>query len=402
MRLKVYTSVVGLLVILTASCTSGGDGGVDQELADLILTGATIFTSNPQQAWAESVAVKDGRVIYVGDATGATRFRADHTQVVDLDGRLVIPGLIDSHAHPGYIEVEQYGAINEADEEAMLDAVRRYADEHPDDEWLRLCCWPVSLYVKGNQGPDKRILDAVVPDRPVWFVSEWWHSGWLNSKALEVLGVDRDTLDPKTGVATYVRNENGEPTGWVKEGAGWQHFAEHFPIDDERHKKLQEENIVTALELLSESGVTTLYDAGNFGFDDLVYDFIARLEDEGRLPVRYEGTYQVFTPERRHLAASEMARYRREYGGDRLQFNTVKLFMDGIYQNRTSALLEPFVDDPSYVGETLLSVIELRDFLLELSAEQLDIHIHTEGDLAVRRVLDAVESALGIIVKVKL
>ena len=396
MRLKVYTSVVGLLVILTASCTSGGDGGVDQELADLILTGATIFTSNPQQAWAESVAVKDGRVIYVGDATGATRFRADHTQVVDLDGRLVIPGLIDSHAHPGYIEVEQYGAINEADEEAMLDAVRRYADEHPDDEWLRLCCWPVSLYVKGNQGPDKRILDAVVPDRPVWFVSEWWHSGWLNSKALEVLGVDRDTLDPKTGVATYVRNENGEPTGWVKEGAGWQHFAEHFPIDDERHKKLQEENIVTALELLSESGVTTLYDAGNFGFDDLVYDFIARLEDEGRLPVRYEGTYQVFTPERRHLAASEMARYRREYGGDRLQFNTVKLFMDGIYQNRTSALLEPFVDDPSYVGETLLSVIELRDFLLELSAEQLDIHIHTEGDLAVRRVLDAVESAQGI------
>jgi predicted amidohydrolase YtcJ len=150
------------------------------------------------------------------------------------------------------------------------------------------------------------------------------------------------------------------------------------------------------LQLLSESGVTTLYDAGNFGFEDLVYGFMAGLEAEGRLPVRYEGTYQVFTPERRHSAVSEIKRYRREYGGDRLQFNTVKLFMDGIYQNRTSALLEAYVDDPSYVGETILSVEELRDFLLELSEERLDIHIHAEGDLAVKRLLDAVESAQDI------
>ena len=396
MNFKKYASIVGLLGILAASCTSGGDGGGNQESADLILTGAKFFTSNRQQPWAETVAIRAGRFIYIGDSTGAATFRSDSTHVVDLDGRLVIPGLVDSHAHPGYIEVEQYGNIAETSEEAMLDAVKKYANDHPDNEWLRLCCWPISLYVEGNQGPDKRTLDAVVADRPVWFVSEWWHSGWLNSKALEVLGVDKDSADAKTGVATYARDENGEPTGWVKEGAGWQHFAEHFPVDDASHKKVHKENIVTALQLLSESGVTTLYDAGNFGFEDLVYEFIAGLEKEGRLPVRYEGTYQVFTPERRHLAVSEMKRYRKEYGGDRLKFNTVKLFMDGIYQNRTSALLEPYLDDSSYVGETILSVEELRDFLLELSAERLDIHIHAEGDLAVTRVLDAVESAQGI------
>jgi len=396
MNLKKHALIVGLLGILAASCTSGGDGGGNQESADLILTGAKIFTSNKQQPWAETVAIRDGRFIYIGDSNGAATFRSDSTQVIDLDGRLVIPGLIDSHAHPGYIEVEQYGNIAETSEEAMLDAVRQYANDHPDNEWLRLCCWPISQYVEGNQGPDKRILDAVVPDRPVWFVSESWHSGWLNSKALEVLGVDKDTADPKAGVATYARDENGEPTGWVKEGAAWQYFAQHFPIEDAGHKILHKENIVTGLKLLSESGVTTLYDAGNFGFEDLVYEFIAGLEKEGRLPVRYEGTYQVFTPERRHLAVSEIKRYRKEYGGDRLKFNTVKLFMDGIYQNRTSALLEPYLDDPSYVGETLLSVEELHDFLLELSAERLDIHIHAEGDLAVKRVLDAVESAQDI------
>jgi predicted amidohydrolase YtcJ len=393
---KSYALFAGLLGILAASCTPDGDGGRDQESADLILTGAKIFTSNREQPRAEAVAIKGGRFIYVGDSAGAQMFRSDDTQFVDLDGRLVIPGLVDSHAHPGYIDVEQYGEISATNEAELLAAVKDFAEANPGDGWLRLCCWPIDLYVEGNRGPLKETLDSAVPDRPVWFVSEWWHSGWLNSKALEELGVDENTPDPKPGVAAFSRAASGEPTGWVKEGGGWQFFAEHFPIDDPEHIQSHEENMVAGLQLLSESGVTTLYDAGNFGFEDLVYGFMAGLEAKGQLPVRYEGTYQVFTPERRYSAVSEMKRYRREYGGDRLQFNTVKLFMDGIYQNRTSALLEPYVDDPSYVGETILSVEELRDFLLELSEERLDIHIHAEGDLAVKRVLDAVESAQGI------
>ena len=395
MNLNKYASLVGLLGFLITSCTSGGDGG-SQESADLILTGAKIFTSNKQQPWAEAVAIKNGRFIYVGDSTGTTKYLSDGTQSVNLEGRLVIPGLVDSHAHPGYIEVEQYGNIAETSEEAMLAAVKKYADEHPDDEWLRLCCWAVDLYVEGSQGPDKQTLDAVVPDRPVWFVSEWWHSGWLNSKALEVLGVDSNTPDPKSGVATYARDENGEPTGWVKEGAGWQHFAKQFPIAEGTHKTLHEQSMLEALQQLSEAGVTTLYDAGNFGYEDRVYGFMAGLEKDGKLPVRYEATYQIFTPERSQFAVAEMKRYRKDYGGERLQFKTVKLFMDGINQNRSSALLEPHADDPAYVGDTMLTVEELRDFLLELSRERLDIHIHTMGDLAVRRVLDAVEKAKDI------
>ena len=315
--------IFGILGILTASCAPGGNGA-GQESADLILTGAKIFTSNEHQPWAESLAVKNGEFIFVGDSAGALEYRSDTTQLIDLDGRLVIPGIVDAHAHPGYIDVEQYGEISATSEADLLAAVKQYAEEHPGDDWLRLCCWPIGLYVKGNQGPDKHILDTVVADRPVWFVSEWWHSGWLNSKALEVLGVDKDTPDPKTGVATYVRDDTGEPTGWVKEGAAWQHFAEHFPIDDADHDKSQKENIVAALQLLSELGVTTLYDAGNFGFEDRVYGFLADLERDGKLPVRYEATYQVFTPERRHSAVSEMKRYRAEYGGERLKFNTVE------------------------------------------------------------------------------
>jgi predicted amidohydrolase YtcJ len=394
--LKKYPLLVGLSVILIASCTSGGDEGQEGN-ADLILTGARIFTSNKQHPWAEAIAIKDGRFIYVGDTAGVSAYQSDSTHSVDLDGRLVIPGLVDSHAHPGYIAVEQFGEIAETSEEEMLVAVKKYADEHPDDEWLRLCCWPIDLYINGDQGPNRQTLDAVIPDRPVWFVSEWWHSGWLNSKALEVIGVDSSTPEPKPGIATYVRDEHGEPTGWVKEGAGWQHFAEQFEIGEGAHRESHEENMMAALQLLSEAGVTTLYDAGNFGYEDRIFGFMSELEKKGKLPVRYEGTYQIFTPERVQSAISEMKRYRKEFGGDRLQFNTVKLFMDGINQNHAGGLIEPYADVPSYVGDTMLTVNELRDFLLELDKERFDIHIHTMGDLAVRRVLDAVAAAKELV-----
>jgi len=393
---RLYLMVVGLSAVLMTACAQD-ESTSEQSGADLILTGARIFTADTQQPWAEALAIRNGEFIYVGNAADAAPYLSDDTRSIDLEGRLVIPGLVDAHAHPGYIDVEQYGEISATTEEDLLAAVKAYADTHADEQWLRLCCWPSDLYVSGNRGPTRQILDSVVPDRPVWFVSEWWHSYWLNSKALDLLGVDKDTPDPKPGVAMYMRDENGEPTGWVKEGAGWQHVAEYFPIATEAHRKKHRESVLGSLQWMSQLGITTLYDAGNFGYEDLVYGYLSGLEKDGRLPVRYEGTYQVFLPERRKAAVAEMKRYRSEYGGQRLRFNTIKLFMDGILPNRSSALLQPYVDDPDRASDTLLSTEELRDFLIELHEEQFDLHVHTIGDLAVRRTLDAVEAAKGVV-----
>ncbi len=392
MDLKKYSWLTALLTVLITSCHFTSDSSTE-ETADMILTGAKIFTSDKQQPWAEAVAIKDGKFIYVGNEAGASKYRSKSTRSTDLKGRLVIPGMIDAHAHPGYIDVEHYGDISETSREEMLAAVKKFADDHPDDEYLRLCCWPIDMYVHGAAGPNKAELDVIVPDRPVWFVSEAWHDRWLNSKALEVLGVDKNSPDPLPGLATYVRDENGELTGWVKEGAGWQHFAKQFPINDDAGKRLHEETIASALQTLSEYGITTLYDAGNFGYEDLVYGILSKLEKEGKLSIRYEGTYQIFTPERTKLAISEMKRFRNTYGGERLQFNTIKLFMDGINENRSGGMLKPYTDDPGYVANTMLTVDELRDFLIELNKEKLDLHVHTIGDLAVRNVIDAVEAA---------
>jgi predicted amidohydrolase YtcJ len=375
--------------LLIASCDDA-DERAQVTVADRVLFGGSIYTVDDQNPWAEAVAIKDDRFVYVGDEAGAQQYVDDSTTRVNLEGRLVIPGLIDGHTHPGFIDLERFGPpLPETSREDLLAAVKEYADSHPGEGWIRMCCWPNHLYVSGRDGPHKRDLDAIVPDRPVWITSAAWHSSWLNSKGLEVLGVDEDTPDPRPGVAVYARDEEGKLTGWVKEGAGWQHFAEQFPVDPEPQKK----SIVAFLDTLSEHGVTTVYDGGAMGYEDHVYGFLAELDRNGKLPLRYEGTYMIFLPERRNLAIREMKRLKSAYGGERLQFRTVKLFMDGVIENRTGSMLEPYSDDPSFVGNTMLSTDELRDFLLELHEEKFDLNVHTIGDLAVRTTLDAVEAA---------
>ena len=169
----------------------------DQPTADWVLTGGKIFTVDDDRPWAEAIAIKDGRFLYVGDEAGATRFATDDTRKSGLGGRLVIPGMVDSHAHPGLIDLKPYAApLPETSKADILKAVQEYAEGNPQLEWIRMCCWPIRLYGNGKVGPNKHDLDAIVPDRPVWLTSDITHSFWVNSKALEVLGVDRSTPDP--------------------------------------------------------------------------------------------------------------------------------------------------------------------------------------------------------------
>lgn len=360
--------------------------------ADWVLTNGQIYTVNGDQPWAEAAVIKDGEFIYVGNNAGAHAFTTD--SVTDLGGRMVIPGIVDGHTHPGLYGIEQYNASFEGtDREVFLAELAAYAEENPGDDWIRGCCWPVIAYVDGPDGPDRVELDAIFPDRPVWITSSSWHSYWLNSRALEALGIDEDSDDPRFPIAIYKRDDSGRLTGWLKEGAGWQYFTEVFEVNEDIHNA----SVPEFLQYLSERGVTMLYDGGNLDYSDTVYQLLSDLEKTGELPLRYEGTYMVSVPERRKFAVSEMKRFREAYGGERLQFNTIKLFMDGVHENRSSALLEPFADDPDYRSNTTLTADELRDWLIELHEEKFDLHIHAIGDLAVNTVLDGVEQARAAI-----
>ncbi len=380
-----------LLVAFSASCDPANqrERFRNHEAADWVFTGGKIFTVDDQNPWAEAVAIKDGMFIYVGDDAGVAKFISDTTRESDLSGRLVVPGMVDSHTHPGLIDLKPHAApLPETSKEDILTAVKEYAESHPELPWIRMCCWPVRLYGNGRIGPNKDDLDAIVPDRPVWLTSSVGHSVWVNSKALEVLGVDRNTPDPLPGVSFHVRDEDGEPNGWIKE-LYWHYGEDYFDVDTEAHEK----GMAGFVNYLSQHGVTTVYDAGTESYADRVYAFIAKLDREGRLPLRYEGTYDVFVPQGIGTAIAELKRLRRAYGGNRLHFDTIKLYMDGTNENRTGAVLDPYEDDPGNRGKTVLTAEELREFLLELHRERLDLHIHVVGDRGVRTVLDAVEAA---------
>jgi len=389
MNRTIRLALVSLLLAQVAACGPTTDPAATPA-ADWVLTNGRIYTVNETQPWAEAVAVSNGRFVYVGDSEGAASFIGEDTQTSDLDGRMVMPGIVDGHTHPGLIGIEQFEIESEAtDRDAFMADLAAWAEANPGQDWVRGCCWPAMAYVDGDKGPDRADLDAIFPDRPLWLTSSSWHSYWLNSAALRELGIDGDSQDPRFPIAMYKRDDSGRLTGWVKEGAGWQFFADIFEINDEIHRR----SVREFLQTLSEHGVVAVYDGGNLDFSDSVYGFLAELEKAGELPLRYEGTYMISLPERRNHAVAEMRRFREAYGGELLQFNTIKLFMDGIDENRSGAMLEPYTDDPNYVSDTMLSVEDLRDFLIELHEEKFDLHVHVIGDLAVKSVLDAVEAA---------
>jgi predicted amidohydrolase YtcJ len=359
---------------------------------DWVLTNGRIYTVDEDQPWAEAVVIRDGVFIYVGENAGAQALVSDGAKTTDLRGRMVIPGIVDAHTHPGQADLTRYEASFDADtREEFMAQLEAYARENAGDGWLRGCCWPAQEFVDGSEGPDRKELDPIFPDRPVWLMSSASHSFWLNSQGLAALGIDEDSQDPKLPVAMYKRDESGRLTGWVKEGAAWVRVGEVFEVDTEVH----EASMRGVLQTLSEYGVTALYDAGTKVFSDRVYAFLSKLDKTGELPLRYEGTYRISIPQNAKLAIPEMKRFRETYGGERLKFNAIKLFMDGSHENRSGALLEPYADVPDYVSDTILSVEELKDFLLELHEEQFDLHVHVIGDLATRRVLDALELAKG-------
>jgi hypothetical protein len=223
----------------------------------------------------------------------------------------------------------------------------------------------------------------------LYLVGNVGHSRWFNSRALEIMGLDRNTPDAVPNLARFARDPDGELTGWTTEWAFGPYLAPFLAADVEANRA----GIAHFLNYLSSLGVTTLMDGGNRWYADEVTPLLAELDRSGRLPVRYEGVYHIYVPDQVPGAIDELLRMRERYAGDRLQFNTVKIHFDGTHEVRGGAVLEPYSDDPTNRGNTLLDEDALTAFILELHVAKLDLHLHCVGDRAIRVALNAVERA---------
>ena len=356
----------------------------------IVLTGGRVFTADPAQPWEEAIVVRDGRIAFVGSSADALALRRAGDEHHDLGGKLVVPGFVDAHTHPGMIaflgEAESEEPIPKSSHADILAWLRDYAGWF----WppiIQTGEWPTALY--GTEGPRKEELDRVVSVRPVILFDDSGHSQWLNSSALRLLGITASTPDPAPGLSYFVRAESGEPTGWVKE-FGLVPFIGDKLLPSRKEMKARLEEF---LYFLSRYGVTTLFDAGNLVFHDEVYSLVAELEAEGRLPLQYYGSIHITFPSQLETAVAELKRLRLEYGGERLRFETIKIHFDGVAEIRTAAMIGPYLGENAGRGATLVDRDRLRDFILELHHEDIDLHLHTSGDRATRTALDAVEEA---------
>ena len=387
-------SMVTSLLTIALLCACGSETGRDdadapRTDADLVLRGGRIFTVDANQPWAEAVAIRDGRFVYVGDDASVKGFIGGDTRVSKLRGKLAIPGLVDGHTHPG--NMGHYGAkqvaITATEHEEVLEQVAGYAEANPKLDWITMVGFPVEIY--GTEGPHKRELDRVVPDRPVHLKDNTGHSRWFNSRALELMGLDRNTPDAVPNLARFARDPDGELTGWTTEWAFAPHLVRFLKAD------MGANHAGTAhfLNYLSSLGVTTLMDGGNRWYAESVTPMLADLDRAGRMPVRYEGVYHIYLPEKLPGAIDALLRMRRIYTGERLKFNTIKIHFDGVHEVRSAATLEPYSDDPENRGNTLIDEDTLTAFILELHEAKLDLHLHCVGDRAIRIALNAVERA---------
>jgi predicted amidohydrolase YtcJ len=272
-------AIIAITLLMIIPSAGQSDTDDDQHaFADRVITGAKIYTVNPEQPWAEAVAIKDGRFVYVGDHSGIRKWIGPKTKKMGLDGKLVLPGIVDSHTHPGIVagSVEmipmpftEIAPLPYTGKKQVLAWLKAYAAKHPEQTAIVAGTWRQEDF--GAEGPNKRDLDAIVSDRPVILLERWGHSCWMNSKALDAMGATRNTPDAVPGLACYQRDEKGELTGWAKEGLAWTAIFKMIRLEGKYEKMF-----VFFMDYLAAHGVTTVFDAGNMNAEDIAYSQISK------------------------------------------------------------------------------------------------------------------------------
>ncbi|MGH7455369.1 MAG: amidohydrolase, partial [bacterium] len=309
--------------------------GAVENAVDLVLAGGRIWTADDSNSWAEAVAIRGNRIVYVGALNGISNFVGEKTERIDLGGRLVVPGFNDAHIHlmSGALSLERVDLIEAQNLEAVQSLIRAFAAANPDRPWVLGRGW---LYGSFSGGlPTKEQLDAVVPDRPAYMECYDGHSGWANSKALALAGIAKETKDPENGV--IVRDpKTGEPTGALKEAATALIESKIPNPDAEARYKL----LLRALQLLNSKGITSVQDAGypssDLKTDLLLFDHAKR---EGRLTARMTAAVRM-NEDDYASAIAEASRLKKNHYDALLRFGAVKGFVDGVIEAHTAAMLE--------------------------------------------------------------
>jgi predicted amidohydrolase YtcJ len=351
--------------------------------ADLILRHGVFYPVEPAGRVEGSLAVRGGRIAYLGSDAGAEKLRGPQTRVIDLAGRAVTPGLIDAHSHLAGLgeALQQVDLTGTTSFDEVVRKVKEAAGREPKGSWIAGHGWDQNDWPEKGF-PTHEALSAAVPDHPVWLSRVDGHAALVNARAMTELGIDASTKDPTGG--RFLRDAQGKPTGVMVDNA--------MGVVEGRLPAATVEGRERALRLAAkhcvELGLTTATDMGIGDVDYRAYDALRRA---GELPLRAA----VFLTDDEALLARWFKRGPEIDPEARLTVRGVKLYVDGALGSRGAALLEPYSDDPGNLGLLVSTGAHLEEVARRAAAAGFQVAIHAIGDRGGLVALDAMERALG-------
>lgn len=364
-------------------------GAVSAE--NVLYTNAQVYTLKSEQPWAQAVLVKDDRITFVGDAESAKKHSDTKTRVVDLKQRVMLPGLIETHAHPVFGSVMASGLMFDPEDysvESYLQQAKDYIASKPDANVI----FGFGFYADsfGPQGPTREMLDKLESKRPVVFLDEGGHSAWANSKAFDLAGIGRDTPDPEPGVHFYRRDASGRPSGHALESQAVSPLTDALGIYNEANVRKQLGQLMPLFPML---GFTAVFEAGMLEATEIGHKVLQSMETAGELKTRMVTSLSLADPKKAGDAVADLQDLKRRYSSELIHPTTLKIHNDGTTEAETSAQLEPFLNDKNNLGGLILSGQKLANTVTAVDAAGFNIHIHSIGDRAVREALDAFAAA---------
>ena len=351
--------------------------------ADVIFTNARAFTSDESNPNAEAVAVKGHRIVYVGDNAGAEEWRGEKTRVIDGQGHTLTPGFIDTHVHLlwGSIWMGNAQLQEVRIKEDLKKVLTEFAEQNKTNPWV------VGRGIKYSIVSTRQELDEIIADSPVYIGAFDGHTGWANTKALEMAGILHD--DGRELVNGIIaRDEDGLATGELREGDAMRLVMDLVPVPDANRKR---ELLKLAIGEFNKTGITSVHNMNGDMEGLMAY---AALEDAGEISMRVYVPYHVKPEATEEMLkeAVEMAKVKMDY----VRGGAAKFFMDGVWESYTAFNIHPYADNPDVTVEPIFSLEHFTRMASLCDRMGLQIAVHCCGDGAVRQALDGYEAVQKI------
>jgi predicted amidohydrolase YtcJ len=383
-RLRAVGPLLGYVAVLTMWSVMA------RAEADWVLRGGPIYSMDASAQHFSAIALKGNRIVWLGDADAATPHIGAKTEVVELEGRSVFPGFIDTHIHSmdtlplvNGVKLSPYQSAEE-----VLASIAAHARTHPYQNPVIGNGFLAPAF--GVNGPTAAQLDAVIPDRPALIIDEGGHTAWANTLALKAGGITRETPDPVPGAHFFQRDESGNPTGWLVEGAAIDPVSEALGLVSEEAMALAAPGFFAEM---SAVGLTAAFDAGMIDTGEQGRALALKMAEAGEFPLRMVASLYVNQPEQLHNALAVLAQLNARYRHPLFTVSTLKLSLDGTVEAKTAVMLEPYSAPEGHEPAPLLPNPAMFDAVAAAHQANIDLHLHAIGDGAVRAALDAIERA---------